>query len=249
MSLSINQQIFYNHLVAKRCVTGDEARVLHRDVTFGDALSDDGADTHETIRSEMPSRQEFDRFWGQISTQLREHFGQEIRRMKFQEDEKLYIGVCNLNTTTNNTTNGNAETDAISKLATRMAPRDIALFRVILDEILKTDEGCAKGVDIVAVINKADVTWSKEEVEEKNNEKAKTSHQNTATQAQCVAVGKMSKREKEETLAHLCNERWLHRDPKRLTTVKLGVRSFLEFKDFVLDQCPERTRKLWEKFL
>jgi hypothetical protein len=259
MSLNPNQQLFFNALTAKRFMLERDARELHRDLqtqelVANDADADDGGD-------ELPSNFEFDRFWGQISSQLREHFGFEIRRIKFiGGDEKLYIGIANVDQSATHSA-------AITKLATRLQPKQIALFRVILDEILKTDLTCLQGVDMMTLLNSNGLEFGnnnnntqqqgddddneekKEFINNNNNNNNMMQQGGGATQAQVDAAVRMSLLEKEATVAQFCNDGWLYRPRDNVRNLKLGVRCFLELKDFILDQCPESIAKKWENAL
>ena len=59
----------------------------------------------------------------------------------------------------------------------------------------------------------------------------------------------MQKSDKEATLKMLCQEGWLKRGDDEAGHLKLGVRSFLELREFLLDQAPEATKMRWEKML
>ena len=69
------------------------------------------------------------------------------------------------------------------------------------------------------------------------------------SQAQTQSVAKMSKTDKEATLKHLCADGWLTQTDDAAGFLKLGVRAFLELKEFLLEQAPERARAKWEKML
>ena len=69
------------------------------------------------------------------------------------------------------------------------------------------------------------------------------------SQAQTQSVAKMSKTDKEATLKHLCADGWLAQTDDAAGFLKLGVRAFLELKEFLLEQVPERARAKWEKML
>ena len=59
----------------------------------------------------------------------------------------------------------------------------------------------------------------------------------------------MSKVEKEATLKALCEDGWLKQGDDEAGRLRLGVRSFLELKDFLLEQAPERARERWERIM
>lgn len=69
------------------------------------------------------------------------------------------------------------------------------------------------------------------------------------SQAQTQSVAKMTKLEKEATLKTLCHEGWLKQGDDEAGHLKLGVRAFLELREFLLDQAPEAAKKRWEKML
>lgn len=56
----------------------------------------------------------------------------------------------------------------------------------------------------------------------------------------------MSKAEKEATLKRLCEEGWLRRGDDEAGKLTIGVRSFLELKDFLLESAPEATQERWK---
>jgi len=91
----------------------------------------------------------FDRFWGEIASQLG-YLDLDLRRVKYQDDDELYLGIVN-----------KVASDS-AKLATTMTPEQIALFRVVLDEILREDATCdAKngGVDVISALNATQI-WT-----------------------------------------------------------------------------------------
>ena len=59
----------------------------------------------------------------------------------------------------------------------------------------------------------------------------------------------MTKLEKESTLKMLCHEGWLKQEQDEAGHLKLGVRAFLELREFLLDQAPAAAKKRWEKML
>jgi hypothetical protein len=69
------------------------------------------------------------------------------------------------------------------------------------------------------------------------------------SQAQTQSVAKMTKLEKEATLKALCNDGWLKQMDDEAGHLKLGVRSYLELREFLLDQAPAAAKKRWEKML
>ena len=77
---------------------------------------------------------------------------------------------------------------------------------------------------------------SKNNNEEKKEEGVGMMTQAT-TQAQVEAIGKMTMAEREIVVANFVNDGWLYRPDSK--HVRIGVRSFLELKEFILDQCPE----------
>lgn len=82
----------------------------------------------------------FSRFWSPIASALG-YLDLDIRVIRYQEDQQLYMGVVNK-------TGGEA-----AKLATRLTPEQIALFRMVLDEILRDDTSVERGVDVISALN------------------------------------------------------------------------------------------------
>ena len=115
---------------------------------------------------------------------------------------------------------------------------------MVLDEILRDDHYAEHGVDAIAALN-ATQLWS-----QRDSAGAGTSQANGGlSQAQTQSVAKMSKVEKEATLKALCEDGWLKQGDDEAGRLRLGVRSFLELKDFLLEQAPERARERWERIM
>lgn len=173
---------------------------------------------------------EFTRFWGEIAVALK-FLDLDIRTGKFEGDGKTYMAVVNLGTT------------EVAKLATRMTPAEIALFRVAMLEILRDDSSAERGIDFMSALNSTELQLTQQTP---STQDAAT--QMTQLEKQTQTVQKMSKVVKDAALNDLVAERWLERvdDGRRLT---LGPRSFLELREFILAQAPERARARWDKLL
>jgi hypothetical protein len=173
---------------------------------------------------------EFTRFWGEIAVALK-FLDLDIRTGKFEGDGKTYMAVVNLGTT------------EVAKLATRMTPAEIALFRVAALEILRDDSSAERGIDFMSALNSTELQLTQQTP---STQDAAT--QMTQLEKQTQTVQKMSKVVKDAALNDLVAERWLERvdDGRRLT---LGPRSFLELREFILAQAPERARARWDKLL
>ena len=78
----------------------------------------------------------FDRFWGEIARAIG-FLDLDLRRVKWPEDGQLYVGVVN------------KRAGETAKLATRLTAEQIALFRMVLDEILRDDHNAEHGVDVI----------------------------------------------------------------------------------------------------
>ena len=134
----------------------------------------------------------FDRFWGEICARAIGFLDLDLRRVKWPEDGQLYVGVVN------------KRAGETAKLATRLTAEQIALFRMVLDEILRDDHNAEHGVDVIAALN-ATQLWS-----QRDSAGAGPSQANGGlSQAQTQSVAKMSKVEKEATLKALCEDGWL----------------------------------------
>ena len=173
---------------------------------------------------------EFTRFWGEIAVALK-FLDLDVRTGKFEGDGKTYMAVVNLGTT------------EVAKLATRMTPAEIALFRVAVLEILRDDSSAERGIDFMSALNSTELQLTQQTP---STQDAAT--QMTQLEKQTQTVQKMSKVVKDAALNDLVAERWLERvdDGRRLT---LGPRSFLELREFILAQAPERARARWDKLL
>ncbi|ACO62518.1 predicted protein [Micromonas commoda] len=210
-ALSREQHAFLQALMAKGAMPEKSAKRLYAEIA-----SMDPAEANKT----------FSRFWNPIASALG-YLDLDIRVIRYQEDQQLYIGVVNK-------TGGEA-----AKLATRLTPEQIALFRVVLDEIMRDDGTVERGVDVITALNATQVAPTQGE----------TQGDGGLSQAQTQSVAKMSKMEKEATLKQLCKDGWLTQADDEAGFLKLGVRAFLELKEFLLEQAPERARAKWERML
>jgi hypothetical protein len=136
----------------------------------------------------------------------------------------------------------NQGTTEVAKLATRMTPAEIALFRVAMLEILRDDSSAERGIDFMSALNSTEL---------QSTQSASTQDdatQMTQLEKQTQTVQKMSKVVKDAALNDLVAERWLERvdDGRRLTH---RPRSILELREFILAQAPERARARWDKLL
>ena len=163
-------------------------------------------------------------FWGEIAIALK-FLDLEIRATKFEDDGRTCMAVVN---------NGATQ---VAKLATRLSPQEIALFRIALDEILRDDETVEQGIHFMNAMNYTELQTQRDPTQPT---------QLTQRELQTQTVQKMSKTDKEATLNQLIADRWLSHaeDGERL---RLGPRSFLELREFILDQAPERARERWNK--
>ena len=136
----------------------------------------------------------------------------------------------------------NQGTTEVAKLATRMTPAEIALFRVAMLEILRDDSSAERGIDFMSALNSTELQLT----QDASTQDGAT--QMTQLEKQTQTVQKMSKVVKDAALNDLVAERWLERVDygRRLT---LGPRSFLELREFILAQAPERARARWDKLL
>lgn len=266
-ALSREQHAFLQALMAKGAMPEKSAKRLYAEIA-----SMDPAEANKT----------FSRFWNPIASALG-YLDLDIRVIRYQEDQQLYIGVVNK-------TGGEA-----AKLATRLTPEQIALFRVVLDEIMRDDGTVERGVDVITALNATQVAptqvrrrvtnepscskpwhpairrpggWTKprhpdsprvRSVAPRTDQtrassvrrlsQGETQGDGGLSQAQTQSVAKMSKMEKEATLKQLCKDGWLTQADDEAGFLKLGVRAFLELKEFLLEQAPERARAKWERML
>ena len=128
-ALSREQHAFLQALMAKGAMPEKSAKKLYAEIA-----SMDPAEANKT----------FSRFWNPIASALG-YLDLDIRVIKYQEDGELYMGVVNK-------TGGEA-----AKLATRLTPEQIALFRVVLDEIMRDDRTVERGVDVITALNATQV--------------------------------------------------------------------------------------------
>ena len=150
-ALSREQHAFLQALMAKGAMPEKSAKRLYAEIA-----SMDPAEANKT----------FSRFWNPIASALG-YLDLDIRVIKYQEDGELYMGVVNK-------TGGEA-----AKLATRLTPEQIALFRVVLDEIMRDDRTVERGVDVITALNATQVAPT--QVRRRTRERTEPSVQNLGT--------------------------------------------------------------------
>ena len=236
--MNANEKLFINALMSRKFIEESKAKELFRDLL---------TNRENDIENALPSQKEFDQFWGHVKDKLRTKMGLDIRKVRFvRGDEKIYLGICNVNS---NVTNESY----VNGLPTTRSPREIALFRVVLDEILRTEDTCRNGIDLERFIGQSQDAFmtQAQELSKNNNEEKKEEGvgmmTQATTQAQVEAIGKMTMAEREIVVANFVNDGWLYRPDSK--HVRIGVRSFLELQEFILDQCPEAISEEWKNAL
>ena len=117
------------------------------------------------------------------------------------------------------------------------------MFRVTLDDILRDDETAERGVEFMTALNYTELQMSQLPMTQDA-----PGTQMTQLEKQTQTAQKMSKSEKETAFKQLVDEGWLSRsNVGRL--LRLGPRTFLELREFILDQAPEAARERWDKLL
>ena len=227
--LTQQHQIFLQAMIANRVMRYDAARRMHHDIIT--SAVEPGADRGSVPASKTAFRpgddpSAFDRFWSDIARALR-FLDLDMRRVKWPEDEQLYLGVVN------------KQGGETAKLATRLSPEQIALFRAVLDEILRDDRAAERGVDVMVALNATQTLGGVMQTQTTGET------QTALTQDQRTSLGKMSKVEKEQTLRVLCADGWLTQGDDEAARLRLGVRAFLELRDFLLSNAPERAKEKW----
>jgi len=227
--LTQQHQIFLQAMMANRVMRYDDARRMHHEIVT--SAVEPGADRKSISASKSAFRlgddaSAFDRFWSDIARALR-FLDLDMRRVKWPEDEQLYLGVVN------------KQGGETAKLATRLSPEQIALFRAVLDEILRDDRAAERGVDVMVALNATQTLGGVMQTQTTGEA------QTALTQDQRTSLGKMSKVEKEQTLRVLCADGWLTQGDDEAGKLRLGVRAFLELRDFLLSNAPERAKEKW----
>ena len=227
--LTQQHQIFLQAMMANRVMRYDDARRMHHEIVT--SAVEPGADRKSISASKSAFRlgddaSAFDRFWSDIARALR-FLDLDMRRVKWPEDEQLYLGVVN------------KQGGETAKLATRLSPEQIALFRAVLDEILRDDRAAERGVDVMVALNATQTLGGVMQTQTTGET------QTALTQDQRTSLGKMSKVEKEQTLRVLCADGWLTQGDDEAGRLRLGVRAFLELRDFLLSNAPERAKEKW----
>jgi hypothetical protein len=217
-------------MMANRVMLYDNARLMHPEIIT--SASESGADRKSVSASQAfrlgDDPAPFDRFWSDIARALR-FLDLDMRRVKWPEDDKLYLGVVN------------KQGGETAKLATRLSPEQIALFRVVLDEILRDDRSAERGVDVMAALN----TTQSFGTQTQQGAGGNTNDALSLTQDQATSLAKMSKVDKEQTLRRLCVDGWLTQGDDEAGRLRLGVRAFLELRDFLLSNAPQRAKEKW----
>ena len=127
--MNANEKLFINALMSRKFIEESKAKELFRDLL---------TNRENDIENALPSQKEFDQFWGHVKDKLRTKMGLDIRKVRFvRGDEKIYLGICNVNS---NLTNESY----VNGLPTTRSPRELALFRVDLDETLRTEDDLKK---------------------------------------------------------------------------------------------------------
>ena len=230
--LTQQHQIFLQAMMANRVMRYDAARRMHHEIVT--SADEPGADRESVPASKTAFRpgddaSAFDRFWSDIARALR-FLDLDIRRVKWPEDSQMYLGVVN------------KQGGETAKLATRLSPEQIALFRAVVDEILRDDRAAERGVDVIAALNATQAFQTQpSETHDRQTQHAAAS----LTQDQRASLAKMSKVEKEQTLRRLCADGWLTQGDDEAGKLRLGVRAFLELRDFLLSNAPERAKEKW----
>ena len=227
--LTQQHQIFLQAMMANRVMRYDDARRMHHEIVT--SAVEPGADRKSISASKSAFRlgddaSAFDRFWSDIARALR-FLDLDMRRVKWPEDEQLYLGVVN------------KQGGETAKLATRLSPEQIALFRAVLDEILRDDRAAERGVDVMVALNATQTLGGVMQTQTTGET------QTALTQDQRTSLGKMSKVENEQTLRVLCADGWLTQGDDEAGKLRLGVRAFLELRDFLLSNAPERAKEKW----
>ena len=107
--------------MARSVMREDTARSMHAEITGADPAQDPRA---------------FDRFWGEIARAIG-FLDLDLRRVKWPEDASC-------------TSASSTSARETAKLATRLTAEQIALFRMVLDEILRDDRNAEHGVDVIS---------------------------------------------------------------------------------------------------
>lgn len=221
MATALTQQhhIFLQAMMANRVMKYDKARQMHHEIINADVSGGDRKSVNASSQRMGDDTRTFDRFWSEIARALG-FLDLDLRRVRWPEDDELYLGVINK-------TGGET-----AKLATRLTPEQIALFRMVLDEILRDDRSAEQGVDVMAALN-ATQLFSQDQASSQ------------LTQEQHSSVAKMTKVEKEQTLRRLCVDGWLTQGDDEAGKLRLGVRAFLELREFLLANAPDRAKEKW----
>ncbi|CAK0786570.1 hypothetical protein CVIRNUC_009783 [Coccomyxa viridis] len=152
-------------------------------------------------------------------------FSFKLTRLLFPLDRTWYLAVVN-----------KTSDEAAKTLGSHFTPAQIAFLKSVV-EAIALDPDAEGGI---ATIGSMDA-----------NNLASTFSQTQATQCGSQAAGpRLTMTQKEKALEEFAEDGWLAAVPGRPGTYSLGVRSFLELKDFLHGlELPADTRQAWERFL
>ncbi|BDA50261.1 hypothetical protein COCOBI_15-3900 [Coccomyxa sp. Obi] len=153
-----------------------------------------------------------------------------LGRLLFPVDGRWYIAVIN------------KMPDEVSKtIGSSFSLAQIHFLKTVLEAIaMETD--VEDGVGSIGSVTASNLNFSQTQALQ-------------ATQAELGSQGasqqlRLSVSEKDALLPRLVEEHWLATDPNNIGRYCIGVRSFLELKDYLLSlELPEDTRTAWERFL
>ncbi|EIE23274.1 hypothetical protein COCSUDRAFT_63630 [Coccomyxa subellipsoidea C-169] len=147
-----------------------------------------------------------------------------------QLDGKWYIAVIN------------KLPDEVSKtLGSSLSLAQVQFLKTVL-EAIAMDQDAEDGVGSVGAVQASNLNFTQTQAFQATQAEG-------GSQASSQQL-KLSMVEKEALLPRLVEEHWLAPSPHRMGYYSIGVRSFLELKDYLLSlELPEETRTAWEKFL
>ncbi|KAK9903368.1 hypothetical protein WJX75_003930 [Coccomyxa subellipsoidea] len=153
-----------------------------------------------------------------------------LGRLIFPLDSKWYIAVIN------------KMPDEVAKtLGSSFTLAQVHFLKTVL-EAIAMDADAEDGIGSVGAVQTSNLNFSQTQTFQAT--------QGTGGSQAASQQLKLSMVEKEALLPRLVEEHWLAPNPDRMGYYSIGVRSFLELKDYLLSlELPDETRAAWERFL
>lgn len=161
--------------------------------------------------------------------------GLQLRSMRYLPDNQTYVGIIN------------TMSDEPSKLATHYSIGQREYFKHVL-EAIAVDPDAQAGVGSASGMQLLNMDLSRRAAAGAQQQEDEAA--DAAQAAAVAALRKLTKGEKEQTLKQLVADGWLRHSTARSGHYCIGVRSFLELSDMLLEfDLPAATKQAWENII